>query len=176
MVKNAIIFIIFISIFFPLTTNAHSKNVISGQVARFDLNEKIVTLKIAGKLINVDISNPFLKGYKSIGEIKKNDWINIIYTPDGTIVMRSLKKQRNEKDTEIKPEKKVETKKIFRLTRLKSKGNGFFDVDNNHDKKISPVELSVILPSLTMEKFNLYDRNRDGFLDENEFKEVIKNQ
>ncbi|HOP86110.1 MAG TPA: hypothetical protein PLM71_10195 [Syntrophorhabdaceae bacterium] len=85
--------------------------------------------------------------------------------------MRSLKKHGYEKHTEIKHEKTT-----LKVTRLKSKGNNFFDVDNNHDRRISPVELSVIFSGLTMEKFKAYDKDKDGYLDESEFKEAMKNQ
>lgn len=170
MFKTVFFLISSISILFTLLANAYAKTVISAQVITLNPDEGIVTVKIANRPVNLDISNLSLKGYKSFREIKKNNWINIIYTKEGPIIMRSSKKHGYEKHTEIKHEKTT-----LKVTRLKSKGNNFFDVDNNHDRRISPVELSVIFSGLTMEKFKAYDKDKDGYLDESEFKEAMKN-
>jgi Ca2+-binding EF-hand superfamily protein len=50
----------------------------------------------------------------------------------------------------------------------------FAEIDNNKDGKISPVELSTVMPSVSMESFKQYDRNGDGFLDMNEYRSVRK--
>jgi Ca2+-binding EF-hand superfamily protein len=48
----------------------------------------------------------------------------------------------------------------------------FRDIDNNKDGKITPIELCVIVPDLTLQKFKEYDKNKDGCLNESEFNAV----
>ncbi|MCX7966282.1 MAG: hypothetical protein N2596_06625 [Syntrophorhabdaceae bacterium] len=177
MCKAAICIIIFLILLFSLTIQGHSKAVLSGQVIKVDRDGNTITVKIAGQPVNLDISNLSLKSYKNIDEIKKNDWINITYTSEGTVITRPLKKQVDITQKEIKSEKAAETKKIhFRIKRVKTRGKSFVDIDNDRDNRISPVELSVIFPDLTMERFKAYDKNKDGFLDEGELREAMKNQ
>jgi Ca2+-binding EF-hand superfamily protein len=45
-------------------------------------------------------------------------------------------------------------------------------VDNNKDGYISPIELCVLFPNLTMEQFRQYDTNRDGLLSKAEFDQI----
>ena len=45
----------------------------------------------------------------------------------------------------------------------------FKDIDNNKDGKITPIELCVMVPDLTLQKFKEYDKNNDGCLNEREF-------
>lgn len=176
MFRAFIIFTAVLTFLLVLTQKVHSGKAITGHVIKVDGERKVITVKIAARPVNLDISNLSLKGYKNIEEIKKNDWITILYTPYGTTIIRPLKKQLEQKQTDLEPKKTVETKKTHsRLVRVKSRGNSFSDVDNNGDKKISPVELSVVFPELTMEKFKTYDKNKDGFLDEGEFREAMKN-
>ena len=48
----------------------------------------------------------------------------------------------------------------------------FKDIDNNKDGKITPIELCVLVPDLTLQKFKEYDKNSDGCLNEREFSAV----
>ena len=55
---------------------------------------------------------------------------------------------------------------------MKTDGKSFAEVDNNKDCKISPIELCVLVPDLTMEQFRQYDKNHDGHLDKAEFGQI----
>jgi Ca2+-binding EF-hand superfamily protein len=55
---------------------------------------------------------------------------------------------------------------------MKTDGKSFADVDNNKDGKISAIELSVVIPGLTMEQFRQYDKNHDGYLNKAEFEQI----
>ena len=59
---------------------------------------------------------------------------------------------------------------IARISR--TNGKSFAGVDNNKDGRISPIELSVLIPNLTMEQFRQYDKNHDGHLDKAEFDRI----
>jgi hypothetical protein len=69
-----------------------------------------------------------------------------------------------------KPRKTAAIKTTPVRLRDKPRSSEFRDVDNNKDGKISPVELTVIFPDLTLQQFREYDKNGDGFLDEPEFR------
>jgi len=56
--------------------------------------------------------------------------------------------------------------------RAKTDGQNFEDVDNNKDGWISPVELCVLIPDMTMEQFRKYDKNGDGRLDRVEYGQI----
>ncbi len=84
-----------------------------------------------------------------------------------------------------KPSLKAEAKEPQRTASIRTKpvrlrdkprSLEFRDVDNNKDGKISPIELSVVFPDLTMQKFKEYDKNGNGFLDESEFRAAIKSR
>ena len=55
---------------------------------------------------------------------------------------------------------------------MKTDGKSFADVDNNKDGKISAMELSVVIPNLTVEQFRQYDKNHDGYLNKAEFEQI----
>lgn len=73
-----------------------------------------------------------------------------------------------------KPQKSVAVRtKPVRL-RDRPRSSEFWDVDNNKDGKISPIELSVLFPDLTLQQFREHDKNGDGFLNEQEFRAAKK--
>ena len=63
-----------------------------------------------------------------------------------------------------------------KIQRIRTRGSGFDDVDANKDGKVNPVELSVIVPNLTMEQFKGFDKNSDGTLNRSEFRTVNPGQ
>ncbi len=156
-----------------------SKSHINGQVIRINADSNTVILRIGNKPVNLDISNASFSGYRSINDIKTGDWLRISYTSSGVKISRSSQKQSDVKQNELTEEKIKRNKKqrmMARFERPKTPGYSFRDIDNNKDGKITPVELSVIMPNITMEKFKEYDKNGDGYLDASEYLEVLKNR
>jgi small nuclear ribonucleoprotein (snRNP)-like protein len=162
----------------------------SGIVTHVDPETNIISLKSHGKTITFDMTNPTLTGYRNIHDIKKGDIVSVGYVPSGIQIRKgfysgthpeTVPSSQNEKNTAQKKVGKAERTKLrnsnspIRL-RDKPRPTSFQDVDNNKDGKISPVELSVIIPDLTMEKFKEYDKNGDGYLDEAEFNAIKKNR
>ncbi len=181
MFKLNILLIVFLftSIISFTPSYVFSKNYINGQVIKVNVDSNTVILRIGGRPINLDVSNASFKGYGNINDIKTGDWLKIVYTPLGARVLKSSKKQSEVKQTEV-IEEKVTRKKKQRLQakfeRPKTQGYSFRDIDNNKDGKITPVELSVIMPNITMEKFKEYDKNGDGYLDASEYLVILRNR
>lgn len=162
----------------------------SGTVTRVDPETNIISLKSHGKTITFDITNPMLTGYRNIHDIKRGDIVSVGYVPSGIQIRKgfysgthpeTVPSSQRGKDTAQKKVGKAETTKLRNSNspvrfRDKPRPTSFQDVDNNKDGKISPAELSVIIPDLTMEKFKEYDKNGDGYLDEAEFKAIKKNR
>ncbi|HEX2964743.1 MAG TPA: hypothetical protein VHO84_03110, partial [Syntrophorhabdaceae bacterium] len=46
----------------------------------------------------------------------------------------------------------------------------FSGIDNDKDGKLSPIELCVLKPDLTLEAFRQFDKNGDGFLNQLEYR------
>ena len=69
-------------------------------------------------------------------------------------------------------------KKIGGLLRRdpQARGTDFDDVDANKDGKITPVELSVVIPDITLDWFQRHDANHDGYLNRAEFAEAVRQQ
>ena len=144
-----------------------------GEVIKVDPAGRSMTLRSGGRTVSFDISNPVLQGYGSVTAIKKGDRIGAGYTVDG-IHITKLSKITEKSGAEKAVPTNVQTpKKQLRIARrTKTDGKSFADVDNNKDGKISPVELSVIVPDLTIEQFRQYDKNHDGYLDKAEFEQI----
>jgi hypothetical protein len=144
-----------------------------GEVIKMDPAARSMTLRSGGITVSFDISNPVLQGYGSVTAIRKGDRVGAGYTADG-IHITKLSKIAEKGGAERTASTTVETpKKQLRIARrIRTDGTSFTDVDNNKDGKISPVELSVIVPGLTIEQFRQYDKNHDGYLDKAEFEQI----
>lgn len=139
-----------------------------GEVMSVDLQSHIMKVRSGGTVVNFDISHPVLKGFDSLFSIKKGQAVGIRYLPDAIHIERvSALPAPAATATKAQPDKKP---KFAR--RQKSDGLSFSDVDNNKDGSISPIELCVIIPGLTMEQFKKYDTNRDGRLSKAEFEQI----
>ncbi|MBP9560539.1 MAG: EF-hand domain-containing protein [Syntrophorhabdaceae bacterium] len=140
-------------------------------------DSNIITLRVGGMPVSLDISNPSLTGYRNSNDIKIGDWVKLFYPPSGVRIIKSSKQQSGIKQPEMTEEKIIKKKKhMARMPRPRTQGNSFRDVDNNKDGRITPVELSVVMPGLTMERFRGYDKNNDGYLDASEYMAAIKNR
>jgi hypothetical protein len=145
-----------------------------GEVVSVDLVARSMTLRSGGSKVNFDISNPVLQGYGNLAGIKKKDRVRARYTADGIHIAKSSAiAGKSDSDTVAAPAPVQTPKKPLRIARrVKTDGKSFTDVDNNKDGKITPIELSVIIPNLTLEQFRQYDKNHDGYLDKVEFEQI----
>jgi hypothetical protein len=145
--------------------SSSSKPNFVGEVVNVDLRSRTMTLRNGRSLINFDISNAVLKGFGSLTDIKRGQTVGVRYLPDAIHVEKTT--------ASAAPASAVEkTKKPQFSRRVKTDGLSFSDVDNNKDGYISPIELCVPFPNLTMEQFRQYDTNHDGRLDKAEFGQV----
>ena len=152
----------------------------SGLVTQIDVTARTITLRSGGKSISFDMADPFLLGYGSIDEIKRGDSISVGYAKGGLVIRKGsfpVTQRRTaytaSAPTTSTPAHKTKKKGPLRLTR-KADTNCFADIDNDKNGRISPVELSVAQPELTIEKFKEYDINGDGTLNEAEFRAMKK--
>jgi hypothetical protein len=147
-----------------------------GEVVKVDTESRSMTLRSGGNTVRFDISNPVLQGYGSVASIKKGDRVGAGYTPDGIHITKLSKiavQGGPEKAVgEGVPSVQKPKKHSPFARRTKTDGKSFADVDNNKDGKISPIELSVVIPNLTLEQFRQYDKNHDGHLDKAEFEQI----
>ena len=147
-----------------------------GEVLKVDAASQSMTLRSGGKTVSFDISNAVLQGHASVAGIKKGDRVGAGYTTDGIHITKLSKIA-----VQAGPEKafgegvpsvhKPKKPSLF-ARRTRTDGKSFADVDNNKDGKISPIELCVVIPNLTMEQFHQYDKNHDGHLDKAEFEQI----
>jgi hypothetical protein len=164
---------------FVIRVRTKQKVDFSGTVTHVDPATATLSLRSQGKTITFDMSKVILMGYGSIGEIKKGDEVSVGYTQFGLQVRKgtfAVTHRESVPRQEVAPQKtvaKVETIKPQRGTPIRMKDNRnptiFKDVDNNKDGKITPIELCVMVPDLTLQKFKEYDKNGDGCLNEREF-------
>ncbi len=145
----------------------------AGEVVAVDTETHSMTLKSGGNMIRLDISNPVLQGYGSLTGIKKGDRVGTTYTAEGitiTNLSRAVEKVFPEKA--VKAHIQTTRKNTGIPRRAKIDGNSFTAVDNNKDGIITPIELCVVIPNLTMEEFRKYDKNNDKHLDKAEFEQI----
>lgn len=144
-----------------------------GQVTSVDLVLNLMTLRVGASSITVDISSPILKGYNSVTDIKKGQIVAVRYTATAIYIERAKGTGTGvEKSVPVSPRP---TKRASLPRRARTDGRSFDDVDNNKDGLISPVELSVVIPDMTMEQFRTYDKNGDGRIDRFEYGQIPRN-
>jgi len=161
---------------FVIRVKTKQKVDFSGTVTHVDPGTAILSIHNQGKTITFDMSKAILIGYQNTGEIRKGDSISVGYTQYGlqirkgifAVTYRVTVPQKN-----VTGGGTVKTQKSA-LARWKDNRNskGFYDVDNNKDGKITPIELCALVPDLTLQKFREYDKNGDGCLSKVEFNSV----
>jgi hypothetical protein len=169
---------------FVIRVRTKQKVDFSGTVTHVDPATATLSLRSQGKTITFDMSKVILIGYGNTGEIKKGDEVSVGYTQFGLQVRKgtfAVTHRESVPRQEVAPQKtvaRVETIRPQRGTPIRMKDNknptGFKDIDNNKDGKITPIELCVMVPDLTIQKFKEYDKNGDGCLNEREFSAVKK--
>ena len=146
---------------------------VTGQVLKVDINARSMTLRSGGSMVNLDISNPVLQGYGSVTAIKKGDRVGAGYTANGIRITKLPRTGGLPEESLPTPSSVQKPKKPSPFARrMNTGGKSFADVDNNKDGKITPIELSVVIPDLTMEQFRQYDKNHDGHLNRAEFEQI----
>jgi hypothetical protein len=153
----------------------------SGTVTNVNLPVQTISVSDRGRIVTFDISNPVLKGYRSVAGIRIGDRVEVTYIREGIRVAKisgtpskveSVARKPGTETGISKPGVTKSKKEGRARVSLRTNGTGFDEVDENKDGRISPVELTVIIPSLTREEFKQYDLNGDGYLDRKEFKAV----
>jgi hypothetical protein len=139
-----------------------------GVVQIVDLVSKTVGIKAGRQVIVFDVRNARLKGYGSLGEVSRGDTVTVVYTVQG---VRITKIQAGEAVAPVSA--KAKSGRMRRLV-TGERGHSFEDADENNDGRISPVELSTVVPDLTLERFRDHDKDGDGYLNRREFEGVWK--
>ena len=152
---------------------AKGSNSFTGVVAEVNQADKTISVRGRGTTITFDASNPIIKSGQKLEDFRVGSYVAVSYTPDGIRIARSSKKDAASAEARPAPAPgKREARS--RAPRVRMKGAGFSDVDENKDGKITPVELSVVIGGITMQQFREYDRNGDGCLSETEYRAVPK--
>jgi hypothetical protein len=151
-----------------------AKPAFSGRVVRINLVSGTLSLKSRGNAVTFDASTPVLSGYRAFSDIRVGDPVAVSYAPDGIRVARLL--DRPGADVETPPASRQRRTGGLLRRDPRTSGTDFNDVDANKDGKITPVELSVVIPDITLDRFRQHDANNDGYLDRAEFTEVIRQQ
>ena len=166
---------------FAIRVKTKQKVDFSGTVTNIDPVAATLSVRSQGKTISFDMSRVILMGYGNTGEIKKGDMVSVGYTQFGLQIQKgafAVTHRESASHQEVVTQKviaKSETTKSRsqRGTPIRMKDNkyptSFKDIDNNKDGKITPIELCVVVPDLTLQKFKEYDRNNDSCLNEQEF-------
>jgi hypothetical protein len=139
---------------------------LTGVVQTVDLVSKTVGVKAGKQVIVFDARNARLKGYGSLGDVSRGDTVTVAYRPQGVSISKIHGCSRTPA-----PSAKAGRGQMRRLT-TGERGRSFEDADENNDGKISAVELSVVVPGLTLNRFRQYDKDGDGYLSRKEFDEV----
>ncbi len=152
-----------------------SKPDFSGRVVRINLALETLSLKSGEATVTFDASMPVLSGYRAFSDIRVGDSVAVSYALAGIRVARLLGRP-GAADVGIPPT--IRQRSMGRLLRRDPRGSGgdFNDVDANKDGKITPVELSVLIPDITLDRFRQHDANNDGYLNRAEFSETVRQQ
>ncbi|MBA4391749.1 MAG: hypothetical protein C0399_12550 [Syntrophus sp. (in: bacteria)] len=155
----------------------------SGTVAHVDPETATLSIRNKGKTISFDMSNPILMGYQSTREIKRGDAVSVGYTQFGLQIRKGVFSLTHSETTPraesiTKPKKTTAKPGKNTPVRMKEMKNptSFQDIDNNKDGKITPIELCVMIPGLTIQQFKEYDKNGDGCLNESEFMAIKRSR
>ncbi len=151
----------------------------AGVVVRLDSEAKTILVKGRGKVVTFDTTNPVLKGFRRMEEIKVGSYVSVAYTGVGIRIAKISKKEASMGGGEASMERSTgraagSKKEGLARMRVKTKGNTFGDVDENKDGKVSAVELSAVVKDLNLKQFKEYDRDGDGYLNEQEYRGVAK--
>jgi hypothetical protein len=160
----------------------HRAGTFVGSVVWADPGTKTITIKGRGRIVTFDASNPTFRGFRNIGDIKEGSYASVTYTSTGLRITRATRADAAaepavelgaEKSGAAKPVKAAKTAK-GKIPRVQQKGLAFADVDENKDGKITAVELSTVMPGITIDQFKQYDRNNDGCLSEPEYRGALR--
>jgi hypothetical protein len=179
----------------PAAKKAASKaragtRIYDGKVVRIDFASRVLSVRGGGGVVSFDVSNPTLSGFKSIADIRSGDMVGLSYTESGIRIVRLSGKgaaiaqeksssKREPSDGSVSGAQPAQGGKQSRISkklprRQTKTGSDFDDVDANKDGKVSPVELSVIIPDITMDRFRQYNKSGRGYLDRTEFSEAVR--
>ena len=150
--------------------------VFRGKVLEVKLSSRIIVIRDGENTVRFDASNPVFSGYRSLSDVKACDVIALSYTTKALKVTKVEGKAACPPGgmPDLSPRKK-DVKGLYR--RPKQDDVGSFDgADVNKDGRLTPIELSVIIPDLTMDKFRQYDKKGQGFLDMEEFDEIMRSR
>jgi hypothetical protein len=144
----------------------------SGRVVRINFASETLSLKNRENIVTFDASTPVLSGYRAFSDIRVGDSVAVSYVPTGIRVARLP--GRPGADVDMPPA--IRQRRTGRLPRRDPRGSGadFNDVDANKDGKITPVELSILIPDITLDQFRQHDANHDGYLNRAEFSEAVR--
>lgn len=169
---------------FVIRVKTKQKVDFSGTVNSVDPSSASLSIRNQGKTISFDMSRVILMGYESIGEIKKGDKISVGYTAYGLQIRKGIFATTHQ---DTAPRRQATSQKVtIRVDTAKQKKGApirmvdnrypksFNTIDNNKDGKVTPIELCVLVPDLTLQRFKEYDKNGDGCLNESEFNTAKK--
>jgi hypothetical protein len=175
---------------FVIRVKTKQKVDFSGTVTNVDPATATLSIRSQGKTITFDMSRVILMGYGNTGEIRKGDVVSVGYTQFGLQIQKgafAVTHRESAPHQEVVAQKETVPPKVVAKAeatkphsqrsipvRIKDIKNptSFKDIDNNKDGKITPIELCVLVPDLTLQKFKEYDKNKDGCLNESEFNAV----
>ncbi len=150
-----------------------AKPAFSGRVVQISLASETLSLKGRENTVTFDASAPVLSGYRAFSDIRVGDSVAVSYMPDGIRVARLLDLPR----MAVEAPPATMQKRTGRLRRgPRGSGEDFNDIDANKDGKITPVELSALIPDITLDRFRRHDANKDGYLNRAEFTEAARLQ